>query len=122
MNHALKTIFIFTNDNVYIIFGITTEYHYISNSIIWNYMEYSTVSFENTPFLNIVSQRVFLIIPIKFITNYLSTCKISFHQEIFFSFNSLDNAQILRRCNIKITNTVQRATQKWIILKSNKVM
>ena len=112
----IENHFIFTNDDVCVIIGITTEYHYISKP---NYMEHSTVLFDNTSLYNIVSQRVFLlVIPIKLISYHLRTCVIHFWKFFFQLRNILfiqtiqDNAQILRNCNIKITNIVQRATQK----------
>ena len=116
MNHALKTIFIFTNDNVCVIIGITTEYHYISKP---NYMEHSTVLFDNTSLFNIVFSACFSFsntnqVYIKSFENvhFIHFWKFFFQLRNILFIQKLENAQILRNCNIKSTNIVQRATQK----------
>ena len=124
MNHALKIIFIFTNDNVCVIIGITTEYYYISKR---NYMEHSTVLLDNTSLFNIVSQRVFLlVIRIKYISNHLRTCMIHFWKFFYQLRNilfiqTLDNAQILRNCNIKNYIDYQHSTTRYSEMKNTEI-
>ena len=87
-------------------------------------MEHSTVLFDNTSLFNIVFSACFSFsntnqVYIKSFENvhFIHFWKFFFQLRNILFIQKLENAQILRNCNIKITNIVQRATQKWKILK-----